>query len=139
MFYILYRYTVQGVLKNLGGDLHRAYLATSGAALLGQRVKPLSGRIAHRHFGMPNPARIGWPAWTETLSRLKAGLYGCDDPGQSGGTERAPAGVRHLADHLAPRLAAIFSMFFAIFIYLRFLPFGCLGVGASSSGNPISR
>jgi len=80
--------------------LHRAYLAAFGAAQLSQQGKPLSCRIAHRHFRMPHPARIGWPAWTETLPRLKAGLYGCNNPGQPCGTERGPAGVRHLADHL---------------------------------------
>ena len=120
-----FRDTAQSILKDLGGDLHGTYLASAGATLLGQTCKPLSGGVAHRHLGMPHPARIGWPAWTETLPRLKAGLYGCDDMGQPCGTERAAAGVRHLTHDLAPRPAAILSMFFAIFIYLRFLPFGC--------------
>ena len=90
-------HTAQSILKDLSGDLHGAYLASAGATLLGQQCEPLSGRIAHGHFGMPHPARIGWPSWTQTLPGLEAGLYGRDDIGQPSGTERAPTRVRHLA------------------------------------------
>jgi hypothetical protein len=48
---------------------------------------------------MPHPARIGWPAWAQTLPRLKAGLYACDNMRQPCGTERAPTGARHFAHH----------------------------------------
>ena len=52
----------------------------------------------------------------------------------------APAPVSGTwATTLAPRPAAIFSMFFATVGYLRRLPFGCRDEGTSSSGNPISR
>jgi hypothetical protein len=86
---LLYGNIAQSILKDLGGDLHGTYLASAGAALLGQTRKPVSGGVAHRHLGMPHPACIGWPAWTETLPRLKAGLYGCDDLGQPCSTERS--------------------------------------------------
>jgi hypothetical protein len=73
------RHTGQSFLKDLGGDLHGADLAAAGTALLGQSGKPLPGRVAHGHLGVPHPARIGRPAWTATLSRHEAGLHVLDD------------------------------------------------------------
>jgi hypothetical protein len=77
-----------------------AYLASAGATLLSQTREPLPGDVAHRHLEMPHPACIGWPAWTETLPRLRAGVYGCDDLGQPCSTERSAAGMRHFAHDL---------------------------------------
>src|SRR5271157_815300 len=76
---------------------------------------------------MPHPVRIGWPAWTETLSRLKAGLYGCDDPGQLCGTERTPTGVRHLAYHLCAETGGNLLDVFCHIHLPPFLAFRLLG------------
>jgi hypothetical protein len=83
------RGAAQSILKNLRGDLHGTYLASTFAALLGQKGEPLPRGITHRHLRMPNPACVGWSAWTEALSRLKASLDVGDNMGQPSRTERA--------------------------------------------------
>jgi hypothetical protein len=69
-----FRQAGQGVLDDLGGNLHRADLAAIRAEPLGQEVKSLAGGVAHRHFGMPYPARIGGPAGPQALAWHEAGL-----------------------------------------------------------------
>ena len=89
-------------------------------ALLGQTGKPLSGGVAHRHLGMPYPARIRWPAWTETLPWHKAGLYGCDDLGQPRGTECAAACVGYLAHQVCAQAG---GNSLDVFYHVRLPPF----------------
>jgi hypothetical protein len=89
----------QGILEDPGGDLHGAYLASAGADLFGQAREALPGGVAHRYFGMPHPACVGGPTWSNALSRLKAALDGFDDPGEAGSAERAPTGMAHLANN----------------------------------------
>jgi hypothetical protein len=115
-----FRDAAQGIFKNLSGDLHGAYSASAGAVLLGQTYQPLPGRLAHRHLGMPHPTRDGWPTWTETLSRFKAGLNGRDDLGQPGGTERTPSGMRHLTYDRRPEPG---GDFFDVFGHVDLPPF----------------
>jgi hypothetical protein len=55
---LLYGYTAQRILKDLGSNLHGAYLASASAAVFGQKCKALSRGVAHRHLWMPHPARI---------------------------------------------------------------------------------
>ena len=101
--------------------------------------KPLPRRVAHRHLGMPHPARIGRPAWAETLPRLKAGLHVGDDPGEPCGTEsrrlRCEAPGRPL---FAPSRRQFSRCSLPCVTY----PLSCLSVagrGVSSSGKPISK
>ena len=115
-------------------------LRSGGAALLGEPGQPLAGGLAHRHLGMPHPARIGGPAGAKALAGLEAGLDGFDDLGQPGGTERTAAGVRAPGRPPSPRDRRQSSRCSWPCGQLPpFLAFGRRGGGDSSSGKPISR
>ena len=100
--------------RDLSGNLHWTDLVSADAALFGQTRQSLSGRVAHRHLGVPHPTRIGWPARPQTLPWFKAGLNVGDDSGQPCGAAPPPVwGTR--ATTFVPRPAASFSMFLAMF------------------------
>jgi hypothetical protein len=83
---IMHRNSRQGILEDLGGDLHRADLAAARAALLSKQGKPLTCCVAHWHLGMAHLTGVGGPTWSLPLPRHKPGLYGCDDVAEMCGT-----------------------------------------------------
>ena len=77
---------------------------------------------------MTHPARIGRPARAEALSRHQAGLDGLDYPGEPR-APNAPPPVWGTWQTTFAEAGGDFLMFSAMFFYLRFLPFRCLGAG----------
>src|SRR5262245_12811569 len=90
----------QGILEDLGGNLHRADLAPAGAGPLRQQAEPPPGRLAHRHLGMTHPARLAGPTGSFSLPRHEPALQVFQGPGQPRGTEGTPTDVGDLTDHL---------------------------------------
>jgi RNA polymerase sigma factor (sigma-70 family) len=95
------------------------HFAATAAALFGQAGQPLTGFLAHRHFGMLHPIGIGRPAGTAALTGLEPGLHRFDDVGQPGGSEGTASAARHFAEDLGTSPAAILSTCFAICGHLR--------------------
>jgi hypothetical protein len=94
--------------------LHGRNLAIVRACLGGKFFEFLERLIAHGQIAVVDPINRRRPARALALARFKARLQSGDNLRKPVSAKRAAAGIGTSATILAPRISAIFLMFFAM-------------------------